>query len=152
MMEFVELNWFLERQKHGEEFMFRYLKSRNHRANRRGMEKKHSQDRGHGSRKLCIEPLEGRLVLSTSYIAHDLVSNQPGVAPLTDPTLQNGWGISLGPTGPTIWVSSNHGGVSELYTGDVNGTPLIKNPGLGEVNVPGGDPTGQLFNSTTDFV
>jgi hypothetical protein len=61
-------------------------------------------------------------------------------------------GISLGPTGPTIWVSSNKTGVSELYTGDVNGTPLVKNPGLGEVNVPGGDPTGQVFNSTTDFV
>ena len=132
--------------------MFRYLKSRKHSASRRGMEKNRSQDRGHGSRKLCIEPLEGRLVLSTSYIAHDLVSNQPGVAPLTDPTLLNAWGISLGPTGPTIWVSSNKTGVSELYTGDVNGTPLVKNPGLGEVNVPGGDPTGQVFNSTTDFV
>ena len=91
--------------------------------------------------------------MSTTYIAHDLVSNQPGVAPLTDPTLQNGWGISLGqPTGPTIWVSSNGAGVSELYTGDVNGTSLIKNPGLGVVNIPGGDPTGQLFNNTTDFV
>jgi uncharacterized protein (TIGR03118 family) len=96
--------------------------------------------------------LEDRLVLATSYIAHDLVSNQPGVAPLTDPTLLNGWGIALGPTGPTIWVSSNGAGISELYTGDVNGTPLIKNPGLGAVNIPGGDPTGQVFNSTTDFV
>jgi uncharacterized protein (TIGR03118 family) len=104
-------------------------------------------------RSLRLEALETRLVLSTTYIAHDLVSNQPGVAPLTDPTLQNAWGISLGqPTGPTIWVSSNHGSVSELYTGDVNGSPLIKNPTLGVVNIPGGDPTGQLFNSTTDFV
>jgi uncharacterized protein (TIGR03118 family) len=108
--------------------------------------------RGAGHRTLRLEPLEQRLVLSTSYIAHDLVSNQPGFAPLTDPTLQNAWGISLGATGPTIWVSSNHGSVSELYTGDVNGTPLIKNPGLGVVDIPGGDPTGQLNNSTTDFV
>ena len=114
MMESLELNWFLERQKHGEEIMFRYLKSRKYSASRSGMEKNRSQGRGHGSRKLCIEPLEGRLVLSTSYIAHDLVSNQPGVAPLTDPTLLNAWGISLGPTGPTIWVSANKTGVSEL--------------------------------------
>src|SRR3954454_18854294 len=86
--------------------------------------------RGCGPRRLAAEKLEDRLVLATSYIAHDLVSNQPGVAPLTDPTLLNGWGIALSPTGPTIWVSSNGGGVSELYTGDVNGTPLVKNPGL----------------------
>jgi uncharacterized protein (TIGR03118 family) len=102
-------------------------------------------------RALRLEALEPRWVLSTSYIAHDLVSNLPGVAPLTDPTLQNGWGISLGPTGPTIWVSSNGQGLSELYKGDVNGSPLIKNPNPSVVNIPGGDPTGQVFNSTTDF-
>ena len=96
--------------------------------------RKHRSDSRHRNsgrpshRPLRLEALETRLVLSTTYIAHDLVSDQPGVAPLTDPTLLNAWGISLGPTGPTIWVSSNHGGVSELYTGDVNGTPLIKNP------------------------
>jgi uncharacterized protein (TIGR03118 family) len=115
--------------------------------------KRRSRRDNSARRALRLEALEPRLTLSTTYIAHDLVSNQPGVAPLTDPTLQNAWGISLGqPTGPTIWVSSNHGGVSELYTGDVNGSPLIKNPTLGVVNIPGGDPTGQLFNSTSDFV
>ena len=119
---------------------------------KRTQRRNHFNRRAHAARLLVVERLEDRLVLATSYIAHDLVSNQPGVAPLTDPTLQNGWGISLGPTGPTIWVSSNGGGVSELYTGDVNGTPLVKNPGLGAVNVPAGDPTGQVFNSTTDFV
>src|SRR5262249_20909576 len=118
-----------------------------------GKRRTSSRKPNRGGRALRLEALEPRWVLSTSYIAHDLASNQPGVAPLTDPTLQNAWGISLGqPTGPTIWISSNHGGVSELYTGDVNGSPLVKNSPLGVVNIPGGDPSGQLFNTTTDFV
>jgi uncharacterized protein (TIGR03118 family) len=104
-------------------------------------------------RPLRLEALEPRWTLSTTYIAHDLVSNQPGVAPLTDPTLINAWGISLGqPTGPTIWVSSNGAGLSELYKGDTPTVPFQKNSPLGVVNIPGGDPTGQVFNNTTDFV
>ena len=95
-----------------------------------------------------METLENRLVLATSYIATDLVSDQPGVAPITDTTLHNAWGVAVGPL--TFWVSSEGGGISEVYTGDVNGSPLVKNPL--EVTIPGGEPTGQVFNNTTDFV
>src|SRR5437660_11046337 len=78
----------------------------------------------------ALEDLEGRLVPSashgapTAFLATDLVSDQPGVALVTDPTLVNAWGISLSPTGGAFWVSSNAGGLSELYTGDVNGSPI----------------------------
>src|SRR6185436_10986793 len=89
-----------------------------------------------------------RLVLATSYIATALVSDQPGVAPITDTTLHNAWGVAVGPV--TFWVSSEGGGISEVYTGDVNGSPLVKNPL--EVTIPGGEPTGQVFNSTSDFM
>src|SRR3954467_1754864 len=92
-----------------------------------------------GPRVIAVETLENRLVLATSYIATDLVSDQPGVAPITDTTLHNAWGVAVGPL--TFWVSSEGGGISEVYTGDVNGSPLAKNPL--EVTIPGGEPTGQ---------
>src|SRR5262245_25403671 len=84
----------------------------------------------------------------TAYLATDLVSDQPGVAPILDPHLVNAWGISLSSTSP-FWVSSEGGGVSNLYAGDVM-TPLMKVPL--EVSIPGGHPTGQVFNGTPDFV
>src|SRR3954468_21809874 len=96
-----------------------------------------------------FESLEARTVLSTSYLSHDLVSDQPGVAPVTDPNLVNAWGIAVGPV--TMWVSSNEKDSSTVYTGDVSGSPFVKNSL--EVNIPGGSPTGQVFNSTTsDFM
>ena len=88
-------------------------------------------------------------MLSTSYLVHDLVSDQPGVAPITDPHLVNAWGIAVGPV--TMWVSANGQNLSTVYTGDVAGSPFEKNSL--EVNIPGGSPTGQVFNSTaSDFV
>ena len=41
--------------------------------------------------------------------------------------------------------------VQSLFRGDVAGSPLVKNPGLSLVTVPGGLPTGVVGNSTTDF-
>lgn len=97
--------------------------------------------------RLRVEALEDRSTPSTAYLPTDLISDQPGVAPVTDPTLQNGWGIALNPGG-VFWVSSNGGNVSELYTGDVNGSPIGQ---PFKVAIPGGAPTGQVFNGTTDF-
>src|SRR5262245_47876437 len=100
------------------------------------------------SRTCQIESCEPRLAL-TSYVIHNLVSDQPGVAPITDPNLVNAWGIAVGPI--TMWVSSNEKDLSAVYTGDVNGSPFLKNSL--EVSIPGGAPTGQVFNSTaSDFV
>jgi uncharacterized protein (TIGR03118 family) len=82
------------------------------------------------------------------YLAVDLVSDQPGVAAILDSHLVNAWGIALSPSSP-FWVSSEGAGVSNLYAGDVT-TPLMK---LSlEVSIPGGHPTGQVFNGTSDFV
>ena len=81
----------------------------------------------------------------------NLVSDQPGVAQITDPNLVNPWGIALGPNGGTLWVSDNGTGLASLFRGGVNGSPFIQNPGLTEVNGLGA-PTGQVFNSTSDFV
>ncbi len=96
--------------------------------------------------RLRVELLEHRWVPShapTAYLATDLVSDQPGVAAVTDPNLVNAWGIALNPGG-VFWVSSNGKDLSTLYTGDVNGKPLAK--AALEVAIPGGEPTGQVFN------
>ena len=49
------------------------------------------------------------------FIQTNLVSDLPGLAQVLDPTLKNPWGISLSPNGGAFWVSSNGGGLSELY-------------------------------------
>jgi uncharacterized protein (TIGR03118 family) len=87
---------------------------------------------------------------STAYLASDLVSDQPGVAPILDTHLVNGWGIVRSPTGGAFWVSSEGADLSALYIGDVAGRPLTK--ASLEVAIPGGHPTGQVFNGTLDFV
>jgi uncharacterized protein (TIGR03118 family) len=93
-----------------------------------------------------VETLETRLALSaTSYIATDLVSDQPGVAPVTDPTLINAWGLAVPASGGNFWVSSGGGDVSEVYGDTEPITPSLK------VAIPNGEPTGQVFNGTSDF-
>ena len=99
-----------------------------------------------------VERLEDRSNPSTAYLATDLISDQPGVAAITDPTLVNAWGISLSTTGGAFWVSANGSDSSELYSGNVNGSPITQ---PFKVAIPGGAPTGQVFNNTgsaTDFV
>src|SRR5262245_55427364 len=91
---------------------------------------------------LSVERLEDRCNPSTVYLATDLISDQPGVAPITDPTLVNAWGSSLHPGGGAFWLSSNGAALSEVYGGDVNGSPISQ---PFKVNIPGGSPTGQVF-------
>lgn len=77
----------------------------------------------------------------------NLVTDDQGAnaAKITDPTLLNGWGISMSPTSP-FWVSSNGGGVSEVYRVDPATQAVTKVPLT--VTIPGaGNPTGQVFNS-----
>jgi uncharacterized protein (TIGR03118 family) len=84
----------------------------------------------------------------TTFQQVNLVSDQPGAAALTDPDLVNPWGMSHSPTSP-IWVSNNGSDNSTLYRTDTPGSPVTK---LGlVVSIPGGAPTGQVFNDTTAF-
>jgi uncharacterized protein (TIGR03118 family) len=94
-----------------------------------------------------VEALEARTLLSAGYLASNLVSDQPGVAPITDSNLVNAWGIGLGPTGGAFWVSDNGTGKTTLYSGDVNGSPFKESTGLPNgVSTVSPDPTGQVFN------
>ena len=85
------------------------------------------------------------------YMQENLVSDQPGVAQLTDPQLVNAWGMSRGPNTP-VWVSDNGADVSTLYNGAVPGNPESPVAKVLMVSIPGGAPTGQVFNDTTAFL
>ncbi|TCC50397.1 TIGR03118 family protein [Kribbella pittospori] len=80
----------------------------------------------------------------------NLVSDVPGMAQITDPNLANAWGMSHGPDTP-VWVSDTDTGVSTLYTGAVNGSPVATAPAGKQlvVKIPGGLVTGQTFNSAS---
>jgi uncharacterized protein (TIGR03118 family) len=98
-----------------------------------------------------VEGLDDRLVLAHGFFRRlNLVSDVPGLAAITDPNLVNAWGIGLAPSAGAFWVSDNGKDVTTLYTGDVNGQPFMKNSLV--VSIPGGKPTGQVFNGTSDFV
>jgi uncharacterized protein (TIGR03118 family) len=84
------------------------------------------------------------------YVQENLVSDQPGVAQLTDPQLVNAWGMSRGPNTP-VWVSDNGADVATLYNGAV-GNPESPVAKVLTVTIPGGAPTGQVFNDTTAFL
>src|SRR6266571_5330440 len=86
---------------------------------------------------------------STPYTQTNLISDIPGVARITDPNLVNPWGVAEFPKGP-LWVSDNGTDVSTLYTGAIGGSPLTPVPLV--VKIPGGAPTGQVFNGTKGFV
>jgi uncharacterized protein (TIGR03118 family) len=77
------------------------------------------------------------------YVRTDLVSDQPGLAAHTDPNLTNAWGLAFNPTGVS-WVADNHSGFSTLYDGLGNPQSLV-------VGIPGGAPTGIVFNGSDNF-
>jgi uncharacterized protein (TIGR03118 family) len=84
-----------------------------------------------------------------AYHQTNLVSDLPGMAQLTDADLVNPWGLAFSSTSPA-WVADNGTGKATLYRGFVNGSPIQKVPLV--VSIPGGAPTGQVFNPTSGFV
>jgi len=78
----------------------------------------------------------------------NLIANKASLgAKLVDPNLTNAWGLAAGPNDP-LWVSDNNSGDASVYSGGVNGSAVSLDL---TVPVPGGNPTGQVFNSTTSF-
>jgi uncharacterized protein (TIGR03118 family) len=82
---------------------------------------------------------------ASAYAQFNLVSDLPGMAPVTDPNLVNPWGMSSSGTGP-IWVSDNGSDVSTLYNGAGQRFP-VASPLV--VTIPDGAPTGQVHNPTS---
>jgi hypothetical protein len=63
-----------------------------------------------------------------------LTSDIPGVAPNTDPVLQNAWGVAFTPAASPFWIAGNATGCSTLYDGQgaIASTLRVKIP------LPGG--------------
>src|SRR2546428_11783587 len=78
------------------------------------------------------------------YTQHNLVSDQPGVADHRDDNLVNAWGLVASATSPW-WVANNGTGTSTLY----NGHGVARSP---VVTIPGGAPTGVVFNGGAGVV
>jgi uncharacterized protein (TIGR03118 family) len=89
------------------------------------------------------------------YQQINMASDQPGVAPLTDPDLVNAWGLSASPgtdavPGSPLWVSDNGTDKTTLYAG-ASATTVTKVPTFPNgIDVTSGAPTGQVFNADTD--
>jgi uncharacterized protein (TIGR03118 family) len=79
----------------------------------------------------------------------NLISDIAGVARITDRNLANPWGLAAGPSTP-LWVADNHTDLSTVYSGAVNGSIPVIAPLV--VSIPGGAPTGVVFNPTSGFV
>src|SRR5215472_4975660 len=84
----------------------------------------------------------------TTYRQINLVSDQPGKAPLRDPDLVNAWGLAASPgtnaaPGSPLWVADNGSDKATLYVG-ATATSVSKFDLT--VDVTGAAPTGQVFN------
>jgi uncharacterized protein (TIGR03118 family) len=87
-----------------------------------------------------------RVLADPIYVQDNLVSDIPGMGDFTDPNLVNPWGLAYGPTGP-FWVANEGTNTATIYNGSGMPSMLVVT-----VNgTPGGGPTGEVFNPTSDF-
>jgi uncharacterized protein (TIGR03118 family) len=92
----------------------------------------------------AVSASAGSAAQPNSFAQTNLIANKASFgAKLVDKHLTNAWGLAAGPTTP-IWVSDNNSGFASVYGGGVNGSKVTLDL---TVPVPGGNPTGQVFNS-----
>jgi uncharacterized protein (TIGR03118 family) len=88
-------------------------------------------------------PVASAATPPNSFAQTNLIANKASFKPkLVDPDLTNAWGLATGPSTP-LWVSDNNSGLAGVYSGGVGGSAVSLNF---SVPVPGGNPTGQVFN------
>jgi len=87
---------------------------------------------------------------NSGYVQHNIVSDVPLVADLTDPNLVNPWGI----TPPNFWVCDQGTGLSTVYTNstatgaETVSTIVVTIPPPASRTTPGGTCTGIVDNTT----
>ncbi|WP_336213386.1 TIGR03118 family protein [Nonomuraea sp. LPB2021202275-12-8] len=86
-------------------------------------------------------PAQATTNTRTRFDVVNLVSDVSGKAAATDPKLVNPWGLAMG---KTLWVSNAGTGSATVYSGEGKKQQT-------EVWIPGGAPTGQVFNSGDGF-
>jgi uncharacterized protein (TIGR03118 family) len=84
-----------------------------------------------------------RATSANTYVVHNLVSDQAGVADRTDPNLVNAWGLTSLPTSPW-WVADNGTDVATIYQADGTPRSLV-------VQVQSA-PTGAVSNTGSSFI
>jgi len=91
------------------------------------------------------------------YRQINLVSDVPGLAPVTDPRLLNPWGIAFYGSNP-FWIASNGSGVVTLRRLGGAPFPSFENARSVQVSLPAGSPTdaisaptGVVYNETREF-
>ena len=87
--------------------------------------------------------------MDTHFKSTILVSDGAVAAAHVDPNLKNGWGIVFNPKG-VVWVANNGTQTSTLYDG--NGVPQSLIVTIPAVASGPANPTGIVFNGSTDFV
>jgi uncharacterized protein (TIGR03118 family) len=83
----------------------------------------------------------------------NLVSDQGGVAAVTDANLVNSWGIAYQPDGP-FWINDNGTGVATIYNGSgqaLSSVVTIPPPGGSPAGTTSA-PTGIIANGTNNFM
>lgn len=86
----------------------------------------------------------------SAYRQKNFVSDIPGFGLVQDPFLVNPWGIAMSASSP-FWVANSGTSTTQIFNGDVSGSPLVLNPTMPTVSIPGGLPTGTVFNGANDF-
>jgi uncharacterized protein (TIGR03118 family) len=101
------------------------------------------------SMNACKKSNEEKILKDFTQV--NLVDNNHAFGALhTDPMLINAWGLTFTPNG-IAWVNSQAGHVSALYDKDGKSLrPAITIPS--PADTIGGNPTGIVFNGSTDFV
>jgi uncharacterized protein (TIGR03118 family) len=85
------------------------------------------------------------------YVQHNLVSDIPGMADVTDPNLVDPWGISTSATSP-FWVSNAGKSNTTLYNGAGAITPVVVAIPAGSKGPAKSSPSGQVNNNTAAFI
>jgi uncharacterized protein (TIGR03118 family) len=103
---------------------------------------------------LCL-PISQASAQSTGqanvYVQHNLVSDIPGLADVTDPNLVDPWGLAFSATSP-FWISDAGKSVATLYNGSGSITPLVVTIPAGAKGPAKSSASGQVNNNTTVFL
>src|SRR5215471_16216183 len=88
---------------------------------------------------------------ANAYIQHNLVSDQPGKADVTDPNLVNAWDIATSSTSP-FWLSATGTGTAGVAPTLTVSTLKVTIPPGKSSSAKFGQLTGQIANGTSVFV
>jgi uncharacterized protein (TIGR03118 family) len=96
-------------------------------------------------------PATAQTTPANAYVQHNLVSDVPGLADVTDPNLVDPWGIALSAAGP-FWLSDAGTGKATVYNGAGTITPLVVTVPAGAKGPTRASVTGQVSNAATAFI